>query len=243
MRIPRPPQYPVLLGALAIAAIVVPSGATLGQTPAQPGRAAIDHVILGVRSLEAGISEFTGRTGVTPVRGGRHRGGGTENALVKLGDGLYLEIIAAVPGETPRSFAGIMAMERLTPAGWALGVRDLPGVIERLKAANLQHMGPLPGSRQTPGGSLLSWRAGFVGGPGLERAPFLIEWGEGTAHPSSTSPGGCSLSRLTVAEPDPGKLNDYLTLVGLDLKAGVAGAPRLAFTLACPKGEVTFSNE
>jgi hypothetical protein len=212
-----------------------------GQEAAMVASTVVDHIIIGIRSLDAGIREFADRTGVTPVRGGRHPGAGTENALVSLGGGTYLEIIAAVPGETPARWGSLLGMERLTSAGWAIQTKTITAVVERLKDAGVPHMGPMPGSRQTPDGRLLSWQSAGVGGPGLDGAPFLIEWGAGTPHPSQGAPAGCTLARMTQAATDPAKLNDYFKLVGLDFTA-VSGPPRLTFTLKCPRGEVTFTS-
>ena len=212
-----------------------------GQEAAMAASSAVDHVIIGIRSLDAGIKEFTDRTGVTPVRGGRHPGAGTENALVSLGNGVYLEIIAVVPGDTPARWASLLGMERLTAAGWAIQTKNAAAIVDRLKTAGVPHMGPTPGSRETPDGKLLTWQSAAVGGPGLEAAPFLIEWGAGTTHPSKSAPGGCVLTRMSLADPGHAKLNQYFTLVGLGFSAEPGSARGLSFTLTCPKGVVTFT--
>ena len=225
---------------LSVAALVAPLRAQPGESP-MAASTTLDHIIIGIRGLEAGMREFADRTGVTPVRGGRHPGQGTENALVSLGEGKYLELIAAVPGETPARWASLLGMERLTAAGWAIQTGNVTALVERFKAAGVPNMGPNPGARQTPDGRTLSWQSAAVGGPGLETAPFLIEWGQGTTHPSRSAPGGCTLARMTMAHPEPAKLNEYFKLAGLAFSAE-RGPSRLTFTLNCPKGEVTFTS-
>ena len=195
----------------------------------------LDHVILAVPSLTWGIEEFTRLTGIEPRRGGRHPGRGTENALVSLGAGHYLELLAPV---TP---AAASAPARMAPMGWALHTRDLPALIERVKAKGFQILGPVPGSRRTPDNTLLQWRTAATGGKGLEAAPFFIEWASGTPHPSTTSPGGCSLAALELTLPDTTRMHDFLITAGFvpTLRTGRSAALRI--TLECPKGRVTFS--
>jgi hypothetical protein len=63
-------------------------------------RSQFDHLVVGIRSLPEGIAEFESLTGIKPGVGGKHPDRGTENALVSLGGGGYLEIIAPQPGAT-----------------------------------------------------------------------------------------------------------------------------------------------
>ncbi len=209
-----------------------------GPTPPTPAAApGIDHVILAIGRLEAGIDEFTRLTGVTPQRGGRHPGRGTENALVSLGDGRYLEILAPVmPAQASEPMA---ALTRLTPFGWALHGVDLGPLLARLQAAGFNTVGPTPGSRRRPDGSVLEWQSGEVTGPGLDDAPFFITWAVGAPHPSATAPGGCRLIGWTVTDPQPAQLERFFATVGY--KATVqTGQQALRLTIECPRGRVSF---
>lgn len=228
-------------GILVVALLLLNPPSVRGQERPAAARAALDHLILGIKSLQDGIDAFAALTGVVPVRGGRHPGAGTENALVSLGGGAYLELIAPQLGATPTSFAIISGLDRLTPIGWALRADGLAGIVEQLRKTD-SVLGPFPGSRQTPDGKLLTWKTAHVATPGLDAAPFLIEWGPGSVHPSSTSPGGCQLSNLTVTEPAPARMNAFLQGLGLDLVVQAAPQRRLAFTLRCPRGDIAFSN-
>ena len=210
-----------------------------GQGPASPPPTAhIDHLILASNDLDRGIDAFTLLTGVTPVRGGRHPGRGTANALVSLGDGHYLEILGpATADSVPEDLAGLTS---LTPFGWALGTDDLQALIGRVRGAGFTVSDTSPGSRRRPDGSLLTWHTAFVSGPDLALAPFFIQWGEGTAHPSTTSPSGCRLAGLELRDPTPRALQKLLEAVGLTVPVETGAGRTMAVTLECPRGRVTF---
>jgi hypothetical protein len=99
--------------------------------------AQVDHILLGIDDLDRGVQAFEESTGIKPVYGGKHPGG-THNALVSLGDGTYLEIIAVQKGVAPPAdFAGIEQLHTLTPIGWAVSSKDSAELRKRLDAAGL----------------------------------------------------------------------------------------------------------
>jgi hypothetical protein len=195
----------------------------------------LDHIILAARKLGPAMEAFARLTGVQPKRGGQHPGAGTENALVSLGGGHYLEILS--PTTPPPD--SVASPPELTPIGWALHTRDLDALVKKLRAAGFQVSGPNPGSRLTPDQTLLNWRTARVVDPGLELAPFFIEWSTTTAHPSTSSPKGCTLEAFELNVPEPTRLRELFAAVGytIDVKPG-SPAPEL--TLNCPKGHASF---
>lgn len=200
--------------------------------------AAIDHVIVGIADLEAGIRRFAELSGVTAEHGGQHPGRGTQNALLSLGAPTYLEIISPVAGPPP-GMEALSGLKELTPIGWAIGTRDLDTTKARLEAAGFKVSAPRAGSRVRPDGQRLEWRTAGIDIPG-GLTPFLIEWGAGTAQPSTTSPKGCTLESMEIDTPQAERLGKLVEELGLGATVREAALEEMALTLACPAGRVTL---
>ena len=188
--------------------------------------ARFDHLVIGIRSLAEGIEQFEKLTGVKPAVGGQHPGRGTENALVSLGPGAYLEILAPQPdAQLSDTDARLRGLDRLTIVTWAVAVED---AIAAAAALNLAGFGTTPakrGSRVTPAGERLEWTIFKLDGGAISMAPFFIQWDGSTRHPSGTAPGGCALERLAVREPDQDRLRavlDALGVTGVTVEGGKA---------------------
>jgi hypothetical protein len=221
-------------------AIVFAIALSVGLPAAAAAPAAqVDHILLGIDDLDRGMEQFEKLTGVRPVYGGKHPRG-THNALVSLGDGKYLEILALQPNVTPPTeYEDLKKLNALTPIGWAVSSKDSAQLRSQLTSAGLAVSEPAPGSRTTPAGNELSWQT-FGLEDAFEEAPFFIVWSPQSAHPSTTSPTGCRLQQWRVAGPHVKKLEQLRT--ALDLRVDVAEAPSttLRLSLNCPKGAVEF---
>ena len=78
----------------------------------------IDHFVLGINNLEKGIQEFEEKSGIKPVFGGVHEKVGTHNALVSLGEGKYLEILAPLdPSKSAQSLFGDLNKDQTYSSG------------------------------------------------------------------------------------------------------------------------------
>jgi hypothetical protein len=92
---------------------------TEGPAPKAP-TTTLDHLVVAATTLADGIEYIAEIAGVTPQPGGKHAAMGTHNALVRLSERTYLEIIAIDPEGTcpsrPRWFGldGIALQAELT---------------------------------------------------------------------------------------------------------------------------------
>lgn len=219
----------------------IPASAQSPKAPSSSG-VEIDHLILAIDDLQKGIELFARETGVRPEFGGEHPGRGTANALVSLGKGRYLEILAPASAEArvDPSWGPITKHKELVPVGWALHARDLAKTVETLRGAGFTVSDPQPGSRKRSDGSTLRWQTAGLSGQQLDLEPFLIQWGEGTPHPSATSPQGCELVRIAITAPEPEALRKLVRTVGIEVQISEGKPGGMSFTLSCARGEVTF---
>ena len=221
--------------------------ATLLSTLASPAAtnarlATLDHVILGVPDLEQAVAEFEARTGVKPAIGGSHPGRGTRNALVSLGDGTYLEIIAPDPSQQSDlpMVVQLLQLTRPTLVGWAIGTSDPPALKRRLERSGIRTDQAEPGGRVTPNGTTLRWET--FGAVGLDRDsdPFFIRWFDPASHPSRSAPKGCSLVSFTTRGPGLAPLGKALLQLNLPVRAIDSKRQSMSLSIHCPKGRMEF---
>jgi Glyoxalase-like domain len=205
-------------------------------------RAQFDHLVVAIRSLPEGIAQFERLTAVRAAIGGVHPNRGTENALVSLGPGAYLEIIApqSVADLSPRD-AAMRAIERLRIVSWAVAVDDVVSAAEALDAGGFATTPPQSGSRVTPSGERLEWTVFTLNGERSPAAPFFIRWSSGTRHPSATAPGGCALEGLTVRDPDADRLAAALGALDMTGITILKGKVSMEATLTCAGRTVTLA--
>lgn len=220
------------------------AGLMAAPRPAWPAAAAtpklLDHVLLGCTDLDAGIDFVFQKTGVRASPGGVHPGAGTKNALLSLGTLRYLEIIAPDPSQPassdPRQLASLKGP---TLVGWAAHRHDLGGFAAQLRGGGIECMGPNPGSRARPDGTLLNWQT-LALKDNLGVLPFFIEWGARSPHPSLDAPAGCRLTDFRIDAPDPPALKTLAAKLQLDVRIGQFDRARLAATIVGPKGTLSL---
>ncbi|HHX46771.1 MAG TPA: VOC family protein [Brevibacterium sp.] len=220
---------------------------TLNTIPAQ-----LDHVIITVPDLEAGVAAVEEATGVRAVPGGSHPGRGTANFLLGLaptgwpeGAHTYLEILGPDPQQEKPADGTLPLDAHLatepTLQTWAI---HPPAFLAKVAAANtagidfgeVQDM-----ARDTAEGDRLEWRLTTRSPLPHEGAqPFLIDWGE-SVHPAEAALPTLELLEFRVESPEPEAARQVLEVLGAGDTTVVEGSNcRLRARLRGPGGILEF---
>jgi hypothetical protein len=181
--------------------------------PIQP-----DHILLGCRDLDEGIDYAERLSGYRAEIGGSHPGRGTRNAILKLGERSYLEILATDPEQPQLTwYKEIATFEDPLLVGWAVAGKNLDRYAASLRAKGIACIGPTPGTRTNPKGEVFRWRTVMYEDDKAGILPFVIEWAADSPHPASEAPGGClfrsmSHSGQVIMTPSPGPGHKRVTL-------------------------------
>jgi len=201
----------------------------------------IDHLVVTAGSREAGGAWITEVLGVAPRRGGDHPRMGTHNALIRLGEALYLEVIAVNPAAVQPSRARWFGLDRLAAsappwlATWIVRTTDIDAVAAQ---ASLP-LGPIEDMMRDS----LMWRITIPDDgcmPLNGAAPSLIQW-SGTDHPAAALPDvGCELESLEIRLRDVNLVRALLREIAFDgpvaLLPAESGRPRLTARIRTPEG-------
>jgi hypothetical protein len=197
----------------------------------------IDHILLAINDLDKGIAEFKERTGVEPVFGGIHPNSFTQNALVSLEGGSYIEIIAPRKDakDVPAQFDTLTS---LTPIGWAVRTKNIERTKEKLKTAGFVATESKSGSRAKPDGNQLAWTTFTI--EGQDDYQFFIEWAAASVHPSATSPIGCKLNQLVYLTPNEQPAKTLNHILQLEIKVENGKDKKIRVVFDTPRGEIGF---
>ncbi len=187
-----------------------------------------DHLVVKVKDLPTAMKSFS-NSGFTVSPGGTHGGGFSENALVSLEDGSFIELLAIKKGLKPfllRFFAKTKAFMSLKYSKkWGLFHRfydralslpegitdfcllsfDLEGDLKRVNEAGLFVTKPLKAFRKKPDGNKITWS---MASTLLTELPFLR---------NNYSPAAKAAQEAT-AHPNGVKGIKSITLLALDFK-------------------------
>jgi hypothetical protein len=212
--------------------VLVASMTGCAMRPAMPTTHGIDHVVLAISDLDRGIEQLGEICGVRPVRGGEHGHTGTENALLSMGPGAYLEVLAPLDGvQLPPELQPLRTVTNLMPVSWAVATRNADLTSQMLRAHGYTVSEPQAGSRETPEGNVIRWRTFQLTAPKIEGAPFFIEWDAETAHPATTSPLGCPLLSLELHTPHDEQLRRLMRLLNAQGEITHGETSRMQVTL------------
>jgi len=199
-------------------------------------RSRIDHILVTAASLQDGVDYVSRELGVEPQTGGEHARMGTHNCLLKLGEKLYLEVIAANPDAPspgrPRWFQLDEPESVRAPrlATWvarcdyihALAPESL-GKIETMTRGSFRWHITVPEDGKLPLQGI---------------APTLMQW-HSESHPADALKDlGCSLVRFEGFHPRPESVTGVLEAIGFEGEFPVSpGArPRLVASIQTPSG-------
>lgn len=209
------------------------------QPRARPA-ARIDHITVTAPTLQAGAALVLGALGVAPQPGGKHPRMGTHNLLLRLGDVLFLEVIAVDPDapapDRPRWFA----LDDLAPdapaalSTWVVASDD----IRAATAASTEDLGRIePMSRGARNWLITIPADGSLAMDGV--APALIEWDDKPHPAAGLADHGLSLLKLQIFHPEPARVAALLASIGLAddrLECHHSDSPRLAAHIHTPQG-------
>ena len=208
---------------------------------------ALDHLIVVAERLSQGCDYVESALGVRPLPGGRHATMGTHNALLRLGERLYLEVMSIDPDAARPSRPRWLDLdEPRMRATLAEGPKLATFVARANDIATLARQSPvelgevLPFERGDFRWKLTVPADGHLPGRGI--VPMLIEWGA-SPHPAAMLPdAGLSLVALAGEHPDPAPVRAALARLGLSdtVKVTYGQSPRLAAMIRTRRGVVTL---
>lgn len=203
----------------------------------------LDHLTVAALTLDEGVAHVQRALGVVMPPGGAHPLMGTHNHLMRLGDGVFLEVIAPDPTATPQRArwfglddpamrARLKSSPRLI--SWVARVPDLAQAVRTIDVAvgetvrvtrgNLSWLMCVPHDGSMPFGGAF---------------PTLMEWPPGP-HPSwRMADLGCRLERLTIVHPEGAALARALHPILNDDRVVVstAAVPQLTATIRTESGQ------
>jgi len=206
----------------------------------------LDHIAVAAHTLDQGMEHVRSILGVEMPFGGAHPRMGTHNRLLRLGDALYLEVIAIDPAapapsrprwfqlDDPALHAELARTPRLVT--WIVRTASIadtvracswtPGAIEPMERGALRWQITVPSDGTLVGGGMM---------------PSMIQWAD-DVHPATRMPDlGCTLERLEAAHPDPDAYRRDLASIGADrhlaIRALASGErPHLVAHIRTPAG-------
>src|SRR5438132_6928234 len=139
----------------------------------QPMIQGIDHIVVVVTDLDTAIADYS-HSGFTVIRGGRHSGLNSHNALIAFADGCYLELIAFLgPGAAEHWwYQALQVGSGLTD--FCLQTDSLEHDAAAFRDAGAAIGTPFAMGRERPDGFHIKWELAVNEGNTRGAVPFFI---------------------------------------------------------------------
>jgi hypothetical protein len=189
----------------------------------------LDHIVVAALTLEQGTKYVKDTLGSEPYGGGRHLQQGTHNKIMRLGDEVYLEVIAPDPASDLKpqwfSLANEEMLESLQESPRLITYVAQTDDLSTLLNKTSFPLEPRPTQRDR-----LRWTFGFSNDGKLLAdglLPNLIQWD--SDHPAWTmKDSGCHLVRLQGFHPDVATIQQTLQGLGFsDITLQYGKTPKL----------------
>jgi hypothetical protein len=204
----------------------------------------LDHLAVVAPTLAEGVAHVRACLGLDMPEGGRHREMGTRNHLLRLGEAVFLEVIALDPEAPPPGRARWFGLDDAAAVrtDWEAG-RRLRGIVARTDDLDgaLDAHPDLFGQAATITRGALSWRFGLRpdgAWPAEGVVPYVMDWGP-SGNPARAMPDlGARLATVSLECPDPVATAALHRAIGLadppSLRPGPL--PRWEARIATPSG-------
>ena len=176
----------------------------------------LDHITITTPTLEAGEKFVEKVLGVTPQKGGEHPKMGTHNLFLRLGDSIFLEVIACNPNakkpDHPRWFSLDEINQDTLPqlTTWVVRTENIHSVLEN----SSEPLGDIEAMSRGDNNWLITIPKNgsipFKGG-----APALIQWEREGHLAKHLKDFGLSLFKFQIYHPEPKKLINLLSSINL----------------------------
>lgn len=201
----------------------------------------LDHIVVTAPTLKSGVQWVREVLGATPELGGKHERMGTHNCLLRLGERIYLEVIAIDPNAPhpgrPRWF-GLDEVSSPRLGAWVARTTDIGASLEACKE-NLGKVEPMSRGE-------LEWLITVASDGQLPFdgcAPVLIQWQQGMHPAARMRESACRLQRLSLYHPQAERIGSLLDSLGysatsVELRPVQPDTlPRIEALISTPAGE------
>ncbi|MCG8365110.1 MAG: VOC family protein [Pseudanabaenales cyanobacterium] len=206
----------------------------------------IDHLVIGAADLSQGIAYVKECLGVDTPYGGRHVNMGTHNHLMRLGDHIFLEVMAINPDvespERPRWFGlddpYVRWRIESQPAllTWVVNTKNIAALLQQARVSF--------GKAELMSRGDLSWYFGLPDDGGLLAGgmlPYVIEWRADSHSSTNMADRGCLFQGLEIYHAHPSWLQSVLASIGAAELVKIHALPKnrtpyLVASINTPKG-------